>query len=295
MSIQQITIIGTGLIGGSLALSLKSRKLVPRVIGCDREEVLARAKSAGAIDDGNPDPLTACHGSQVVVLAVPVGGIIDMMERLGPSLPPDTLLTDVGSTKAEIVARAKAIFGKQAAARFLPGHPMAGKEFSGIDQADANLFQGATWFLITDEKSQSAAHPHAEEYKALLRAIGANLVPISTDRHDQLCAFISHLPQMVSTAMAGVAMDFREQFFDPANPDLDIARISSRGFREMTRTASSPYSMWRDVALTNSANIEKALLALEHRLAHIRENLKTPELRAEFERAAQIALRKPAK
>jgi prephenate dehydrogenase len=114
-------------------------------------------------------------------------------------------------------------------------------------------------------------------------------------RHDELCAFISHLPQMVSTAMAGVSLDYREQFSDSANPELDIGKITSRGFREMTRTASSPYSMWRDVAITNSANIEKALLALEHRLAHIRENLKTPELRAEFERAAQIAPRKPAK
>jgi prephenate dehydrogenase len=227
-----------------------------------------------------------------VVLALPVGGIIDMLERLGPALPAETLLTDVGSTKAEIVARAQSIFGKQAAARFLPGHPMAGKELSGVDQADANLFQGATWFLVADDHS---VHPHAEEYKTLLRSIGAKVVPISDERHDELCAFISHLPQMVSTAMAGVALDYREQFSDRANPQLDIGNITSRGFREMTRTASSPYSMWRDVAITNSANIEKALLALEHRLAHIRENLKTPELRAEFERAAQIAPRKPAK
>jgi prephenate dehydrogenase len=294
MAIQQITIIGTGLIGGSLALSLKSRKLVPRIIGCDRDEILARAKAAGAIDHGIADPLAACRGSQVVVLAVPVGAIIDMLERLGPALPADTLLTDVGSTKAEIVARGKAIFGKQAGARFLAGHPMAGKEFSGIDQADANLFQGATWFLVADESDHSA-HPHAEDYKSLLRSIGANLVPISANRHDELCAFISHLPQMVSTAMAGVALDYREHFSEPANPELDIGKITSRGLREMTRTASSPYSMWRDIALTNSANIERALLALEHRLAHMRENLKTPELRAQFERAAQIAPRKPAK
>src|SRR5579864_5266353 len=178
MAIQQITIIGTGLIGGSLALSLKSRKLIPRVVGCDREEVLARAKALGAIDDGNPDPLAACHGSQVVVLALPVGGIIDMMERLAPALPADKLLTDVGSTKAEIVVHAKAVFGKQAAARFLPGHPMAGKELSGIDQADANLFQGATWFLTPVDQSH-ASHPNAAEYKSLLQKIAANLVAIS--------------------------------------------------------------------------------------------------------------------
>src|SRR5436190_16535373 len=106
MPIQQITIIGTGLIGGSVGLALKARGKAPRIIGCDRPEVLARADARGAIDEGIHDPVASCHGSQLVILALPVGGIIDMLERVGPSLPSETLLTDVGSTKVEIVARA---------------------------------------------------------------------------------------------------------------------------------------------------------------------------------------------
>src|SRR5512140_3585069 len=133
---QQITIIGTGLIGGSLALALKKRGFGGRIVGCDRAAVLAQAKKLGAIDAGIDDPQQASQGSDVVVLATPVGGIIDLLERLGPVLPPETLLTDVGSTKSEIVARARHVFGDRAAHRYLPGHPMAGKEFGGIVHAD---------------------------------------------------------------------------------------------------------------------------------------------------------------
>ena len=295
MPIQQITIIGTGLIGGSFGLALKSRSHLPRIVGCDRAEVLGRASQMGAIDQGCADPIQACLGSQVVVLALPVGGIIDMLERLGPELSPEILLTDVGSTKVEIVMRAKAIFGKAIGDRFLPGHPMAGKELSGIDQADANLFRGASWLFTPIQGSPDlgpAQMSLAEEFKEQVRSVGATAITMSPERHDELCAWISHLPQMVSTAMAGVLMDFKQSFSDRANPDLDFSKIGGRALREMTRTASSPYSMWRDIAFTNTANIEEALLQLEHRLAYIRENLKTPELRAEFENARNIAPQK---
>src|SRR5690348_4309400 len=132
----QVTIIGTGLIGGSLALALKQQNVVERVIGCDRPAVLDTARKRGAIDDGREDPIAACEGSQIVVLATPVGAIIDLIERLGPVLPPTTLITDAGSTKEKIVDRAKAVFGDRVAERFLPGHPMAGKEVGGIEHAD---------------------------------------------------------------------------------------------------------------------------------------------------------------
>src|SRR5579864_3133044 len=128
MSIRQITIIGTGLIGGSLALALKKHRFAGRIIGCDRAPVLERARNKGAIDDGHTNPPDAVRASQIIVLATPVSGIIDLIERLGPALPPKTLLTDVGSTKAEVLQRAKAVFGKNAGFRFLAAHPMAGKE-----------------------------------------------------------------------------------------------------------------------------------------------------------------------
>src|SRR5947207_3066013 len=147
MAIRQITIIGTGLIGGSLGLALRKKKFAGRIIGCDREATLERARARGAIDEGTANPGDAVHGSQVVVLATPVLAIIDLIERIGPAISTKCLLTDVGSTKTAVLERAVKVFGKAAGKRFLAGHPMAGKEMSGVDFADADLFQKAVWFF----------------------------------------------------------------------------------------------------------------------------------------------------
>src|SRR5690349_7330198 len=140
--IRQITIIGTGLVGGSFGLAVKASGFAGKIVGCDSKTILARAKKNGAIDLAVSDPIEACAGSDVVLLAAPVGGIIELIAELGTHLGPETLLTDVGSTKSEIVRAAKRAFGDQMSKRFLPGHPMAGKENSGIEFADADLFRG---------------------------------------------------------------------------------------------------------------------------------------------------------
>ena len=274
--IQQITIIGTGLIGGSFALAVRKHGFAGRIVGCDREPVLAQAKKAGVIDEGVADPVQAARGSQVVLLATPVGAILDLIERIGPTLGEGTLLTDVGSTKSEVAARAQSVFGSNAATRFLPGHPMAGKERSGIERADVDLFTNAVW-LVTPLPGQNVEAGLSGEFLKLVRGIGARVVLLDLARHDRLCAWISHLPQMLSTALASTVAD-------ELGDDPELLAIGGRALREMTRIASSPYSMWRDIALTNSRNIEEALLRMEQRLAHIRENLRTPELKAEFER-----------
>ena len=279
-SIRQITIIGTGSIGGSLALALKASGFPGRIVGCDREPVLEAAHQRGAIDVAIADPLQAAAGSDVVVLATPVGAILDLLERLGPVLPENVLITDVGSTKAEIAARAQAIFGDAAARRFLPGHPMAGKEHGGIDVADAALFRDAVW-LFTPLAGQEIRRGPAGEYVGWIERIGAKLLTLDAARHDRLLAWISHLPQMISTALAATLVD---EF----GGDPELHAIGGRALREMTRIASSPYSMWRDVALTNTENIQEALLRLEQRLAHIRENLRTREMEAEFARAGKF-------
>ena len=276
MAIQQITIIGTGLIGGSFALAVKKHGFAGRIVGCDREPVLAQAEKAGAIDEAIADPVQAARGSQVVLLATPVGAILDLIERIGPTLAEGTLLTDVGSTKGEVAARAQSVFGASSATRFLPGHPMAGKERSGIEQADGDLFKNGVW-LVTPPPGQNVEAGLSGEFLELVRGIGARVVSLDLARHDRLCAWISHLPQMLSTALAATVLD-------ELGDDPELLAIGGRALREMTRIASSPYSMWRDIALTNTRNIEEALLRLEQRLAHIRENLRTPELKAEFER-----------
>jgi prephenate dehydrogenase len=277
---RQITIVGTGLIGGSLALALKNHRLVGRIVGCDRAPVLERAREKGVIDEGKTNPTDAARGSQVVILATPIGGIIEMIDRLGPGMPAKTLLTDVGSTKAEILARANAVFGRNARANFLGGHPMAGKEQAGVEFAVPDLFQGAAWF-VTPRPKQDVYQGLSGEYLEWLEKIGARIATVDAAAHDRLCAWISHLPQMISTALAAALVD-------EYGPDTPLLEAGGRALREMTRISGSPYSMWRDIALTNKRNLRTALLKLEQRLAHIRENLDTRELAMEFERAHRL-------
>ena len=277
MPFKQVTIIGTGLIGGSFALAIKATGYAGKIVGCDREAVLDRAKAMRAIDLGTEDPVEAVQGSDLIVLATPVGGIIDLIERIGPLAPRDALITDVGSTKKEIVERARAVFGDKAPLRFLGGHPMAGKEHGGLDNAEAKLFLNAVW-LLTPQPEQSLEIGRIREYCLLLEKIGVRLLKLEAGPHDRLCAWISHLPQMISTALSATLV---EEFGD--NPELHA--IGGRALREMTRLSSSPYSMWRDIAHTNTAYIEHAMGRVEQRMTHIRENLRGQGLREEFDNA----------
>jgi len=222
--IQQITIVGTGLIGGSFALALKKHGFAERIVGCDRAPVLARAGAVGAIDEGVADPVQASRGSQVVLLATPVGAILDLIERIGPTLGENALLTDVGSTKSEIAARAQTVFGANAAQRFLPAHPMAGKERSGIEEADADLFQNAVW-LVTPLPGQNVEAGRSGEFLELVRGIGGRVVSLDLARHDRLCAWISHLPQMLSTALAATVLD-------ELGEDPELLAIGGRALRD---------------------------------------------------------------
>ncbi len=280
MPIRQITIIGTGLIGGSFALALKKRKFAGRIVGCDREAVLEKAQMRGAIDAGFSSPGDAVRGSQVVMLATPVLAIVDLVERVGPVLPAQSLLTDVGSTKSLVVERAQKVFGNNAGKQFLAGHPVAGKELSGVDYADPDLFQNAAWFL-TPLPGQNIHQGLFAEFAGWIDQVGARVALLPADEHDRLCAWISHLPQMMSTALAATLV---EEFGEEA----PLLAAGGRALQEMTRISASPYSMWRDIAISNKKNLTKALLKLEQRLAHIRENLGTRQLAEEFERAHQL-------
>ncbi len=288
MKINQITIIGTGLIGGSFGLALKKRGFAGRIIGCDKPLVLAQAKRLGAIDVGIMELRQAVQGSDVVLLATPVGAVLDLIERVGPILPPHVLMTDVGSTKKEIVARAESVLGAAAATRFLAGHPMAGKEHSGIEHADPDLFENAVW-LFTPTAGQNVAPDSSpagpiSDFLCLVQSAGARVLVMDAARHDRLCAWVSHLPQIVATALAS---SLEDEFGD----DEALKAVGGRALREMTRIAASPYSMWRDIAFTNTANIAESVSKLEQRLAHIRENLRTRGLQEEFENGNKF--RKP--
>lgn len=283
MKYTQVTIVGTGLIGGSIGLALRAHGLAERVIGCDRVEVLEKAERAGAIDEGITDIEPACVRSDLIVLALPVGGIIDCIPRVAKAIGENALVTDVGSTKREICAAAGKIFGDQVTNRFLPGHPMAGKAEGGIEHASPDLFRNAVWLFTPLSNSPNATTQRLMDVTA---QIGARPLVCDAATHDRICAYVSHLPQMMATALASLVAETEEETLDPK-------QLAGAGLRSMTRLAASPYSMWRDIALTNADNIEAALLQMEQKLAHIRENLKSPELRAEFEkaRAAQAVLK----
>jgi prephenate dehydrogenase len=154
---------------------------------------------------------------------------------------------------------------------------MAGKEQSGIEHADAELFRNAAW-IITPIQLEAPYTQRQQEWLNLVATTGARVIAIDAERHDKLCAWVSHLPQMISTAFATV---LRDEFGD----DDAVVQIGGRALREMTRIAHSPYSMWRDIALTNTANIEEAILRFEQQLTYLRENLRGPALRELFESA----------
>ncbi len=282
----RVLILGTGLIGASLGLALKA--LGPAfegtVVGWDANPAeLAKALAIGALDEALPsrEAVFTPGLAEIYVLATPVLPILDWAERLAPLLREDQLVTDVGSTKAQLAEHVRPLFNGAGQARFLPGHPMAGKESGGAALAEPGLFRGATW-LFTPLRADAEPSPLQARFRGWVEAIGARSRDLDPAQHDVLCAWVSHLPQMLSTALAAV---LEETFAaDPEGRAL-VEAIGGRALRETTRLGASPYSMWRDVALTNTGPIAATLLAVEQRLAHLRENLKTPELREEFRAA----------
>jgi prephenate dehydrogenase len=269
--IRRIALVGTGLIGASLGLALYANGFSGEIIGIDQsqdeglEALRLGAVSGMAVDAAQQK--SALDEADVIVLAVPVLAILDGITRLGPLLKPHQLMTDVGSTKRAIAEAAQCLCPGQ----FLPGHPMAGKEAGGAVLAEATLFQGAPW-LYTPLHPTTAVEA---EWRKWTERIGAHTSDLDPARHDELCAWVSHLPQFVSTALSALLED---TFGDAP----ELRAIGGRALREMTRLGSSPFSMWRDVAHTNEAAVGATLLALEQRLSHLRENLHTPQLREEF-------------
>ncbi len=275
----KIAIIGTGLIGASTGLALKAAGFEGEVLGWDASAVeLDTALNIGAIDRALASRYAVLQPglADIYVLATPVLPIMDWMEKLAPVVGEGQLITDVGSTKREISLMAAKLFGGPGQARFLPGHPMAGKESGGAALADAKLFDGATWLFTSIDDVHSEIEV---EWRALVAGFGSVVRDLEPEAHDEVCAWVSHLPQMLSTALAALLED---TFAADSDGLAAVQAIGGRALRETTRLGASPYSMWRDVALTNTAPIAETLLALEQRLAHMRENLRTPALRDEF-------------
>jgi prephenate dehydrogenase len=286
---RRVLIVGTGLIGGSIGLALRAAGFEGEIIGTGpTPETLKIAQERGAIDRwrdraGAESIAATCD---VIVLAGPVLSILDWMEKLSGICDERTLITDVGSTKLQISEMAAKLYSELGKARFLPGHPMAGKESGGAALAEAALFERAMWLFTPMTGVPTALETEWREWVA---KFGARMMDLDPARHDEICAWVSHLPQMLSTALAAL---LEETFGSDQRSRDEIAAIGGRALRETTRLGASPYSMWRDIALSNTEPIAATLYALEQRLAHLRENLRTPELKEEFRLANEFRARR---
>jgi prephenate dehydrogenase len=278
--IRQITICGVGLIGGSLGLALKKAGFTGRVVGHGRPATLEKAEKRGAIDFGSANLAEAVTGADVVYLSTPILNILELLVKLRPLVKEDALVTDAGSTKAVICEKAAELYpGKP---MFVGGHPMAGKETTGVDSADAELFQGAR-YALTPYSRHHLDPPVVRSFMQWLDRIGARVLILDAEVHDEIVTWTSHLPQLVSTALA---LSVGENVKYP-----DDLEFSAGGLRDATRLAESSYRVWRDICLTNSENLARALTAMAQALEHLRDNLQTRELEQAFDRANELRKR----
>jgi len=276
---RRVAIVGLGLLGGSWGLALKKAGFTGRIVGyARRAETRDQALGEGAVDEGFADVTEAVHGADLVILATPVAVILDHLTRLQPHLSPRALITDVGSTKRRICERAAALYGQRPL--FLGGHPMAGKERSGLENADARLFENAR-YVLTPLKPEHLDDDRVQAFRGLVAAVGARPLTSDPATHDLAVAYLSHLPQLLSSGLASL-IDEKH-----AAEEL-ILEVAASGFRDVTRLADSPYSVWRDICLTNTENIQMALDALIQKLESIKVHLGDRELENEFLAAHQL-------
>jgi prephenate dehydrogenase len=271
-----VVIVGVGLIGGSFALALRKAGFGGRIIGVSSPRTVEAARKRGAIDEAaSLDEAVPC--ADLVYLAQPISRIVSTIEDLGPLLREGALVTDAGRTKAEIVAQAGRFIRNS---QFLGGHPMAGKEKRGVEEADPDLFAGRT-YVLTPEGPLDLETPAAADFVEWIRRIGGVPVVLDPTEHDRVVSLTSHLPQLASTAL-GATLARR----------LDIekyGRIAGPGLMDTTRLAMSSHEIWRDILATNSGEVELALDAYISELRDLRAFLVDRRMEQEFEVAADFA------
>jgi prephenate dehydrogenase len=279
--LRHVSVIGLGLMGGSLALALRRAGLASHIVGCGRQVLVERAMEMGAIDSGCQDACEAASDGDYVFLCTPVETSITLMAQIAPHLREGAVVTDVGSTKETFAAAAHEIFGTQAAERVLPGHPLAGRELSGLEHASADLYDDCVW-VLTPLSDGSVLTTAQQALVSALKTIKARVVLSTPQEHDRTLAYTSHLPQMLSTALS---LALAETF----GADDPALQIHAGGLRTMLRLAASEPKMWEQIAASNQQNIAGALERLEATLKTLRESLGQPEFRAKFEQAREFA------
>lgn len=264
MAQSKVVICGVGLIGGSFALALRKAGLVGHIVGVGRsQENLQRARELGVIDEVASDPALALKGADLVLLAIPVGQVGKIMAQISPHLEAKTIVTDAGSTKQDVVAAARSFLAGHLK-NFVPGHPIAGAELSGVTAASADLFRDKNLVLTPLDETSVEAVTRVTE---LWQGCGARVSQMRADRHDAILAAMSHLPHVLAFTLMNHVCTSAED-----NPG-DLLRFAGSGFRDFTRIAGSSPEMWRDICLANREALLKQIDAYQNELTNLRETL----------------------
>ena len=244
----KITLVGVGLLGGSLGLALRQRQLAKEIAGYIRRETSIKdCERAGVTDFATTDLLAAVSGADLVVLCTPLAQMKPLVRQMLPALKRGAIVTDVGSVKGSVVRELESLIAK-AGAYFVGSHPMAGAEKTGVLAARASLFECAVCVVTPTRKSH---RPAVRKVEQLWKSVGGRLLRLTPETHDALVSRSSHLPHVVAATLAATVLD-------PRNPK-DIVTLCATGFRDTTRIASGSPEMWRDIALANRKNIARGL------------------------------------
>jgi prephenate dehydrogenase len=266
---RKITIIGVGLLGGSIGLAVKRRKLAREVAGfVRRASTIRECKQFRAVDFATTDLLAAVSNADLVILCTPLAQMRPLVEKMLPALKRGAIVTDVGSVKAGVVRELELLIQKSGA-YFVGGHPMAGAEKTGVAAARGDLFENAICVLTPTKKSNANAVRKLEQFWKLL---GARVLKLDAAQHDLLVSRSSHLPHVVAAILANLVLN-------PASPKQQAA-LCANGFRDTTRIASGSPEMWRDIALANRKNLSRSVDAFVTELKKFQATLKSGETKA---------------
>jgi len=245
---RKITIVGVGLLGGSLGLAIKKRGLADEVTGYVRRAAsIAECRRANAVDTCTQNLQEAIADADLIVLCTPLAQMLPLLKKIGPTVKPGAIITDVGSVKATVVKDLESIVAKSGA-HFIGSHPMAGAEKTGVAAARAELFSNAMCVITPTKHSHKPAIKAVEEF---WKSVGARVLRLTPELHDELVSRSSHLPHVAAATLANLVLD-------PAHPKSQPL-LCANGFRDSTRIASGSPEMWRDIAMANRKNLDKAL------------------------------------
>lgn len=278
--IQRVSVLGTGLIGGSFALALRKYTTDLHISGWDKSEVAIEAQSRGAIDAAFSGPLApALADADLIYIALPIGPTIDLLPEIARFAPQHAIITDACSTKIRIAQTAGELFPGERGPLFLGGHPMAGREVAGFANASAELFRDAPYALIGENSTPE--DPRVAAFVKILQKIGARPLWLGAQQHDYAVGLASHLPQMVAVALGSFLYDRLDENGLPIT-------MAGPGLRDSLRLAGSPYSTWRDIVLTNREILSAALELFTRRLDELRERLGSRDLETDFDAANDL-------